>query len=114
MRTPRANPLEMAAVLQEQKQRTSADPHRDSDSSAYSAAMMMETSPLRRGDTAPQREWKSSVHATSRDRSVVPMFVSSHHSPYGAADASTPKYNEKGVELVHKKLRTLRTGGRLN
>ncbi|CAC9441648.1 heat shock protein [Leishmania donovani] len=102
----RAHPFEMAAVLQEQKQCTPADPHRGSDSSAYSAAMMMETSLLRRGDTAPQQEWSSPVHGTSRDRSVIPMSVPSHQSWYSAAATSTPKYNKNGAELVHVKLRT--------
>ncbi|CAC22623.1 conserved hypothetical protein [Leishmania major strain Friedlin] len=106
MRAPRAHPLEMAAVLQEQKQRTSTEPHCDSDSSVYSAAMMMETSPLRSGDRVPRREWSSPVQRTSRGRSVVPMSVPSQQSRCSATATSTPKCNENGAELVHVKLRT--------
>ncbi|KAG5487857.1 hypothetical protein LSCM4_07538 [Leishmania orientalis] len=105
MRAPWAQPLEMAAARQEQKRCASIGYPRSSRSTAYREPIMAATSPLRRGDTAPQREWDSPARGTSSDESLVPTAAHNQGSGHPAA-ASTPEYNENGIELVHMKLRT--------
>ncbi|KAG5487514.1 hypothetical protein LSCM1_07470 [Leishmania martiniquensis] len=104
MRAPWAQPLEMAAVLQEQKRCASIIAyHRGS---AHSAPIMADDSLLRRGSTATQQEWDSPARSDSSDGSLVPMAARTH-GPRNSADAApTPEYNENGIELVHMKLRT--------
>ncbi|KAG5486611.1 hypothetical protein CUR178_07978 [Leishmania enriettii] len=105
MRAPWAQPLEMAAVLQEQKRWASIGYPCSSCSTAHREPMIAATSPLRRGDTAPEREWDSPVCGASSDESLVPTAAHNQGSRHPAA-ASTPEYNENGIELVHMKLRT--------
>ncbi|GET85685.1 hypothetical protein, conserved [Leishmania tarentolae] len=92
LREPWAHPLELAATRQKQKGRTSADSYCGSLGSVYSSVIMREPSPLRRGDTAPQRKASSPAHVQG--------------SRYSSAATSTPECNENDVELVHMKLRT--------
>ncbi|KAG5507915.1 hypothetical protein JIQ42_07209 [Leishmania sp. Namibia] len=105
MRAPWAQPLEMAAARQEQKRCASIGYPRSSRSTAHREPMMAATAPLRRGDTAPQREWTSPARGASSDESLVPTAAHNQGSGHPAA-ASTPEYDENGIELVHMKLRT--------